>query len=1267
MKFILTFVFIWVVISPAIGSESEVDVCEYEDAILLFPNTQVSFVGDIRAKTWNKDKDIRLASWMAGGKFTPLLSYEDRLMAIGENSIKIRNVTRSDTGMYTLFLTSGSAQVFFEHTSHLNVKVPPKDQCIPKVTREGDVLVAVLQPNDCGIPSLIPEWMNTNQTVIRSNISVLNLEPGRVLGMYTACAVGKSLSCFHGDANKLCFNYTVSALQSQNTSSPVSLEGIISVINFYVVIGAVLFLVCWKWDFIRKKLFPVTETSENDDNHDEESHLMTEETATKDIAEGGRTVPEEELLKHITPLIIDIKEVKRHLIDQYKTMNGVSLSPCYEENSIDVSQVYCELEITHLAVQDYKCRQKLEAETVTSENDIFSSIDTEKGRPIPALLLGECGSGKTTWCKNLVDQWCQYHKHKESNSGMTDSSIPNFAKFEILLYIPLKQYLEVSSFTEHLRKMLFANAPDYCDFTMKCIYERRETVIVLIDGFDEVICNHESIVNLLKENTIVPCLIVLTSRPNGLKYLQRIGISLRLFQIQGMSPDKSKQYASKVLDVLCRDETLNIDHFWKFVKHMQLQSMCNTPPLCLSLILFWINSKTVSNDLTEVILTILEGYLRRAMAREWYRANINTDVGELDFDISKFIATRPCHYLTEHSYLLKIISVVAENMWCLKKQFYTDEESKDTETTTKCNWSDIELCLETGILITSIREVFRTKRAQITFSHTLLFDFFVALSIAMGKRELFTRYITTKDDVINNCYMIHMLCQIAPNIGQDLIKDISKIYDKKNDKVASKKTEESEQQLICKVKSKKGNRLGETPGKWLQRLICTDKLSNETLSILTDGMAFVNDLTNFHLELLENRNELIIRLPILPKLKVLRIVIENCTLLLQEERKWDKVKLLNLRELVIKSVHVDVTTTGYIFEAICCCKHLITLEFCPQDDSNKVVVAPGSLMPFYSWGCLAKAIKDMNKLKSFRLHNIEVGEHLPALIDILCRSPMIEILDLMNLKETEEIPKLNSSVQGVSACRHHETKFTKITHKTLHLTKNEMSEKSWLILSERLESLSPYMLHIEQVHQSNLVLKKLLQGIGKCTDLNILSICSIRVKNESVSFSDLRPLHKLTKLALCKIDIPDPSWRELSYILARLPSLKEISLACLQKPNCFIKVRQISKLKFITVTQIHLEEALWSKLGDEVIVLPKLKRLEFVSCIMSQNGLLIFQQKMNESGLFVETAKTFQTEDSEMLSVDMIVSTKKTNKSKDAKTTYNLGKDEFKPNTVSIV
>ncbi|KAL3872643.1 hypothetical protein ACJMK2_035858 [Sinanodonta woodiana] len=139
-----------------------------------------------------------------------------------------------------------------------------------------------------------------------------------------------------------------------------------------------------------------------------------------------------------------------------------------------------------------------------------------------------------------------------------------------------------------------------------------------------------------------------------------------------------------------------------------------------------------------------------------------------------------------------------------------------------------------------------------------------------------------------------------------------------------------EQQIICTIECKDPILQGGAPVKWLVELMYTDELSSEKLSILTKGLKFTKELTVFLLQCFKNRNECIFRLPLLPKLQALQIEIENCTLLLHEEQEWSKVNLFKLCKFVLKSVKIDVRTTGYIVEALSSSHDLFTLELCPK-------------------------------------------------------------------------------------------------------------------------------------------------------------------------------------------------------------------------------------------------------------------------------------------------------------------------------------------------
>ncbi|KAL3872624.1 hypothetical protein ACJMK2_035839, partial [Sinanodonta woodiana] len=1122
------------------------EVCESQDANLIFPNTPTNYTSDIKAKTWNKESGIRLASWMASTDFIANRLYGDRLMPIGENSIKIRNATRDDTGSYTLVQKSGSTQNFF--TVHLEVLVPPTNQCFPNITQKGDSLYAMLPLDGCGIPRLIPNWTSGTQKRISNDISVLDLTLGTRTESYIACAEGNSKRCSEVDPSNLCKLYT------------------------------------------------------------------------------------------------GLRDAKSYLIDQYKKLKTVAISPCNDENHVDISQVFCELEIRRLGTEDNVSKN------VTTANVIFRSIGAKDIRPIPVMIIGECGSGKSTWCKHIVHQWCQYHDNKQSISEKKDTNISDFAMYEILLYIPLKKKLENSSFMEHVQHTLFANATSHYTAIMRYISEQPESVLLLIDGLDEVTCSLDPMVNLLKEEKTYPYSIVLTSRPSGLECLHEKAVtSLRLFEIHGMSLESSKDYAMKVLDILgrTRGEKLNVDHFWKFENRFQVLNMCCNPFLCLSLIFIWIESKAVSPDVTYVVLMIVEYYLRRAMNREWYKATIEKVLEKQQVDISGLMPrTKNIKYLRGYGYLIKVISGIAQTNWHLKMDADIDKTKIEMETMTM----DIKVCLQTGIVLKTFENTLERTGSQLIFSHPLLFDLFVALSIAYAKGEPFRRCITTKKAVIDNICMIQMLCQVAPKTGQELISYISKIFETCNEEREYEKDEESESKSICSIECNDPKHHGGEQVQWLRTLVYMDKLSNAKLSILTEGLKFTNNLTVFILHISENKNELLFRIPILSTLQVLEVDIENCTLVIDEELlKSNKGSCSELCKLIIKSVNIDVKTTGCIIEAVSHCKYLHTLELCPNNDLDAQMSAISSTKTCNGWGRLAESIKDMAKLSTVRMHNLHIRECLPALLESLCRCPTIEILDLMNLNEIDstEIHKVNIvNDRDLFGYKHHEAKQSenlKIvstvrnqTGKILQLTNNVMSEKSWQILSAQLGCIAPLTLHIERFHQSTRVVNNVLQGIGKCKDLKILVICNINTGNHPVSFYDMKHLHQLTKFTLSNITMPDASWKDLSNILARLEKLEELSLTQLERKNYFIEVQNLPKLKFLELRDVHLEDRLWPKLGDEVMKLPNLETLELVSCKMTEQAYLNFSDKLQHTSIDVETKSKSKLTGSEIVSLDMI-------------------------------
>ncbi|KAK3580838.1 hypothetical protein CHS0354_032894 [Potamilus streckersoni] len=726
-------------------NEGRVEVCEFEDANLIFPNVPAGSVGDIRAKTWNKENGVLLASWMADTNFVTSHSYGDRLMAVGENGIKIRNATRSDTGTYTLVLTSGSKQDFIEFLVHLEVLVPPSVQCTPNITHEGNSLIAKLPSEVCGIPKLIPRWINRTQTLINGNINVLDIDPGIQEDIYVVCAVGESGRCFREHINYLCANYTKPGHNMESRSTLVTTVILpFTITPVLIIIGVILIVACYFRRKPRRKKSLAGEESEKLEMTDvasERQALIKDETSAKGLA-----------------------DIKRHLIHLYKTLASPDLSSSGNVKLPELSPVYFDLEITSLRVENVGDRGNVSA---SSLQDIVSigkrSENAAKTvHPIPAVIIGKCGIGKSTWCKTIVDEWCSYNSNMESNLNVCQTTIPEVARFEILLFVPLKYKLEGHFFADCLRHELFHNDAVLFVNTMNYMAKHGESVIIIIDGLDEVIDNLEPIRDLLKSKETYPCTTVITSRPDGLECLQKKEeIKLCLFQMHGLNLVKAKEFASKAVGIHCGiyGNELSAEQLLEGLSRHQVQTLFQVPLLSSSLVLSWIHNTALLDNVTDFLLAVVECYVNHAKTRRLFVDNIDNVLKNNNFETK----IKNKIYSREYGYILQMTSNVAKQILSLPKKNKIIQMTIGMRNLTRDIEEDcVQLCVETGILVkTSVCSKTKTV-SNISFSNVLLFDFFAALSLAIGKRDSSSKGVKIEKVVMNTKEIREMLHEFDP-------------------------------------------------------------------------------------------------------------------------------------------------------------------------------------------------------------------------------------------------------------------------------------------------------------------------------------------------------------------------------------------------------------------------------------------------------------------------------------------------------------------------
>ncbi|KAL3848547.1 hypothetical protein ACJMK2_019398 [Sinanodonta woodiana] len=191
--------------------------CEHDDVQLTW-EYDLNPGEYVKAKTWftgeNKTAK-RIAYWKDtdGLKIEP--AYTDRVLLAGsgQDSLILKRVTTSDEGMYTLIPSFPlSSEPDPRLALKLSIYVSPLKQqgcCKPEINATNDQLHAFLDSEQgCGKPAPIMNWNISRNKMVRN--STLILGDNDRGGTYKVCLTGPAVvTCFKGDKENLCANYTV--------------------------------------------------------------------------------------------------------------------------------------------------------------------------------------------------------------------------------------------------------------------------------------------------------------------------------------------------------------------------------------------------------------------------------------------------------------------------------------------------------------------------------------------------------------------------------------------------------------------------------------------------------------------------------------------------------------------------------------------------------------------------------------------------------------------------------------------------------------------------------------------------------------------------------------------------------------------------------------------------------------------------------------------------------------------------------------------------
>ncbi|XP_053373927.1 uncharacterized protein LOC128546231 [Mercenaria mercenaria] len=264
-----------------------------------------------------------------------------------------------------------------------------------------------------------------------------------------------------------------------------------------------------------------------------------------------------------------------------------------EENQKDVGDVYVEPWMTIIEEDD---PSRKTSEVKEREISSFFEVFQEGGKPIKTVyVLGEAGTGKSTFCKSLVHKWCKVHTDGGYYIGEDKRIIK---RFEFLFFILLRHHLDKQTI-EMMLDSQFRHP-----VLQKILDIESDKCLILLDGLDEWI--PKSLSHSQMETKGLPArdnakdyTVVTTSRPWKIGLLGMTTNQIhKKVMLRGIDRSATKILIEKTIKLLNAtfEEDRSPEKFIKYLKTSPLSDIRHIPILLEQLICLWYENNDLSKS-----------------------------------------------------------------------------------------------------------------------------------------------------------------------------------------------------------------------------------------------------------------------------------------------------------------------------------------------------------------------------------------------------------------------------------------------------------------------------------------------------------------------------------------------------------------------------------------------------------------------------------------------------------------------------------------------